>query len=284
MNHRVEKFKANPTDFPFLGFGVGLRPTHYDFILKNRPQVDWFEAISENHMGDGGRPSQILHQIRENYPVVLHGVSLSIGSYDPLDSNYLKRLKNLADAIEPAWISDHLCWTGVHGHNAHDLLPLPYTQDTLNFLHDRLDKLQNLFGKPFVLENASTYLEYTQSTMKEWDFLKNLVERSGCKLLLDINNVYVNSVNHNFNPMEYLTAIPTDSVVQFHLAGHTTYETHLLDTHDHPIKEEVWSLYKRALERFGPVSTLIERDDHIPPFDELNEEVLKAKKIWHEIQ
>lgn len=269
-------------NFPFLGFGVGLRATHYPYILKHWPRVDWFEVISENYMMPGGRPLSILEKIRERYPVVMHGVSLSIGSVDPMDRNYLKTLKNLAKKIQPAWISDHLCWTGVGGHNLHDLLPLPYTEETIRHVVKRIRRVQDYLERPFVLENVSSYMAFIQSVMPEWEFLKTIVEEADCKILLDINNIYVSSFNHSYNPEDYLKAIPQDRVVQFHLAGHRDKGNYLLDTHDHPIKPAVWKLYLKALERFGPISTLIEWDDRIPAFPRLEKSVQKAKRIYQE--
>ncbi|OGQ21428.1 MAG: hypothetical protein A3I05_09060 [Deltaproteobacteria bacterium RIFCSPLOWO2_02_FULL_44_10] len=267
-------------EFPFLGFGVGLRTTHYSHILEHWPQIDWFEIISENYMVDGGRPLYILEQVQERYPLVMHGVSLSIGSTDPLNKDYLKRLKKLADVVKPKWISDHLCFACTGGHNSHDLLPLPYTEEAITHVAKRIQQVQDHLGCQMLLENVSSYMEYKHSTMSEWEFLKAIVEEADCKTLLDINNIYVSSVNHSFDPMKFISAIPPDRVKQFHLAGHTEYETHLLDTHDHEIKSEVWKLYTKALERFGNISTLIEWDDHIPPFEELKSSADKAKKLY----
>jgi uncharacterized protein len=269
--------------FPFLGFGLGLRTQHYTHILEHWPQVDWFEAISENYMVPGGKPLHILDQIRERYPVLLHGVSLSIGSTDPLNQDYLKALKMLIKRINPPWVSDHLCWTGVHGHNLHDLLPLPYTEETLCHVTTRIRQVQDFLERPLVIENVSSYMEFEQSTMSEWEFVSRVAQESGCYLLFDVNNVYVSSQNHNFDPMDYLHAMPKDRVVQFHLAGHSQKEGFLLDTHDHPVKSDVWALYAQVLEYFGPISTMIERDDNIPPFPELEEELGEAKRIYGSI-
>lgn len=270
-------------DFPFLGFGLGLRTRHYNTILEHWPQVDWFEAISENYMVAGGRPIYTLNKIRERYPVVLHGVSLSIGSTDPLNQNYLRSLKKLIHEIKPVWVSDHLCWTGVGGHNLHDLLPLPYTEEALKHVIERVKQVQNFLGQQILLENVSSYLEFTHSTFDEAQFLSEVAEKADCKILLDINNIYVSSVNHSFDPLEYLKNIPKKRVVQFHLAGHSHKGTYLLDTHDHPIRKDVWALYQEALKYFGPVSTLIERDDHIPSFPILQKELTKAKALYQEI-
>ncbi len=269
-------------EFPFLGFGVGLRTKHYNHILKNWPQVDWFEIISENYMVDGGRPLFILDQILAHYPVVMHGVSLSIGTTDPLNKDYLKKLKKLIGRVQPKWVSDHLCWTGAKGHNLHDLLPLPYNEETIHHVAGRIQQVQDFLGRQILIENVSSYMEFCNSTMPEWAFLKAVVEESDCKILLDINNIYVSSVNHNFNPIDYLEGIPVNRVIQFHLAGHSDMKTHLLDTHDHPVKNDVWELYRYALNRFGSVSTMIERDDAIPPFPKLMTELEIAKKIYEE--
>ncbi|MBI1909394.1 MAG: DUF692 domain-containing protein [Deltaproteobacteria bacterium] len=267
-------------DLPFLGFGVGLRTKHYGYILKNEPPIDWFEVISENYMVPGGRPLFVLDQIKERYPVVMHGVSLSIGSTDPLNKVYLKNLKSLAERVQPQWISDHLCWTGTGGHNAHDLLPLPYNEEALDHVVRRVKMVQDFLERPLLLENVSSYLQFTHSTMTEWEFLSSVAREADCFILLDINNIYVSAVNHSFDPQEYLHAVPVDRVKQYHLAGHSDKGTHLLDTHDHPIKPEVWGLYKQAIRRFGPVSTLVEWDDHIPPFPKLFEVAKKAKKMY----
>lgn len=264
---------------PFLGFGLGLRPAHYPFILEHRPQVDWFEAISENYMVPGGRASRTLEKIRERYPVVLHGVSLSLGSSDPLNKEYLKQLKDLARRIEPAWMSDHLCWTGVGGKNLHDLLPLPYTEETLKHVSKRIRQVQDFLERPILVENVSSYMEFRDSSMTEWDFLRTVSEESGCHLLLDINNIYVSSVNHEFDPMTYLKAMPPDRISQFHLAGHSDKDGYLLDTHDHPVKPAVWKLYQEALKLFGSVSTMIEWDENIPKFPKLFKTLQKARKL-----
>lgn len=266
------------TDFPFLGFGVGLRPCHYNHILEKWPnQVDWFEIISENYMVDGGRPLHNLDRIRERYPMVMHGVSMSIGSTDPLDMDYLTRLKQLAERVKPAWISDHLCWSSTGKHSVHDLLPLPYTQETIDHVVDRVKRVQDFLGRQILLENVSSYMEFSQSTMPEWEFVTAIVEGADCMTLLDVNNIYVSSFNHKFDPMTYINYVPQNRVGQFHLAGHSDYGTYLLDTHDHHVKEKVWELYLEALKRFGPISTLIEWDDHIPAFEDLMQEVARAK-------
>ncbi|HEX6102716.1 MAG TPA: DUF692 domain-containing protein [Alphaproteobacteria bacterium] len=263
----------------FLGFGLGLRPVHYPEILEGDPRVDWFEAISENYMVPGGRPLQLLMRVRERWPVVLHGVSLSIGSTDPLDEDYLRRLKALADRVEPAWISDHLCWTGVGGVNLHDLLPLPYTEEALDHVVGRVLRVQERLGRRILLENVSSYVTFAQSAVPEWEFLAEVARRADCLLLLDVNNVYVSAFNHEFDPLAYLDAIPGERVRQIHLAGHENNGTHIIDTHDHPVIDPVWSLYAEAIRRFGPVTTMIERDDRIPPLTELESELDRARAV-----
>jgi uncharacterized protein len=264
---------------PFLGFGLGLRPQHYTEILDGDPPVDWFEVISENYMVGGGQPLAILEQIRARYPIVMHGVSLSIASTAPLDLEYLQALKTTAARFEPRWVSDHLCWTGVHGVNLHDLLPIPYTNEALDHVAGRIHKVQEVLGRALTLENVSSYVEFAQSEMTEWEFLSELTRRTGCWLLFDVNNVFVSAFNHGYDPLTFINGIPADRVVQFHLAGHSDMGDYLVDTHDHPVRPEVWDLYKAALHRFGPVSTMIERDDHIPPLAELIEELEEARAI-----
>jgi len=262
-----------------LGFGLGLRVDHYDTILNSEPAVDWFEIISENYLVPGGKPLHYLDRIRERYPLVMHGVSMSIGSTDPLNRDYLKQLRELARRVEPAWISDHLCWTGVHGTNLHDLLPLPYTEETIDHVATRIREVQDYLGRQMLIENVSSYVNYAQSQLSEWDFLRALCERADCLLLFDVNNVYVSSVNHGFDPLEYLNGIPAERVQQLHLAGHEDHGRYIIDTHDHPVSDPVWELYAQALRRFGPVSTMIERDDNIPPLDELIAELDHARRI-----
>jgi uncharacterized protein (UPF0276 family) len=276
MSSSLRSAQAKP---PYLGFGLGLRPQHYRDILDGDPAVDWFEVISENFMVAGGQPLSILERIRARYPIVMHGVSLSIASTAPLDFDYLGTLKALAARFEPKWVSDHLCWTGVHGVNLHDLLPFPYTHEALDHITARVHAVQDFLGRPLTLENVSTYVEFEQSEMTEWDFLAELTRRTGCWLLFDVNNVFVSAYNHGFDAVTFLDAIPSDRVVQFHLAGHSDMGDYLVDTHDHPVRSEVWDLYRAALERFGPVSTMIERDDNIPPLAELMEELEKAREI-----
>ncbi|TAM44516.1 MAG: DUF692 domain-containing protein, partial [Gammaproteobacteria bacterium] len=240
---------------PALGFGLGLRTDHYEAILAGTPQVDWFEIISENYMVPGGKPLHFLDRVRERYPLVMHGVSLSIGSTEPLNRDYLRQLKQLADRVQPAWMSDHLCWTGVHGKNMHDLLPLPYTEEAVAHVAERVQQVQDFLGRRILLENVSSYVTYKQSAMTEWEFLNAVVEQADCLILLDVNNIYVSSFNHGFDPLDYLNAVPTERVQQFHLAGHRNLETHIIDTHDEPIVDPVWELYRAAVRRFGRVST-----------------------------
>jgi uncharacterized protein (UPF0276 family) len=303
-----------------LGCGVGLRTEHYDVITSDWshhpagaaeggasaapsgseagsrptspsdprqvvgwPRVDWFEAISENFMDSGGRPLAVLEAVRRRYPVALHGVSLSIGSTDPLDSRYLARLKALSDRIEPAIVSDHLCWSGVEGDRLHDLLPLPFTEEAVRHVAARVAEVQERLGRQILLENVSTYVTYAHSTMPEWEFLTAVAERAGCGILLDLNNVYVNAYNHQFDPYAYLRGLPGELVGQFHLAGHTDMGGYLFDTHSRPVIDEVWALYREALARWGPVATLIEWDEDIPPFARLAQEADKARAIYVEV-
>ncbi len=268
---------------PYIGHGVGLRRDHFERVLSAPTRIDWFEVISENFMVRGGKPLDVLAHVRERYPVVLHGVSLSIGSTDPLDEAYLDRLADLARRIEPAWVSDHLCWTGVGGHNAHDLLPLPYTEQALDHVVARVARVQERLGRPIAIENVSSYVGYRHSSMPEWEFLTAVARRSGCGILLDVNNIYVSARNHGFDPKAYLDGIPAGKVWQFHLAGHSDKGTHLLDTHDHPVADPVWDLYREALGRFGAVSNLIEWDDHIPDFERLEAESERARAIHQEV-
>ena len=263
---------------PHLGLGVGLRTVHFDHILSQQPKVDWFEVISENFMDSRGRPRYVLEQIAERYPVVMHGVSLSIGSTDPLNFDYLRRLKALAQDIKPLWISDHVCWTGVAGRNTHDLLPMPLTETSLKHVVERVRRVQDFLERPFVLENPSTYVGFTGSTLSEWEFISRMAEGADCGLLLDVNNVYVSSRNHDFDSEEFIRSVPHERIVQFHLAGHTDCRTHLIDTHDNHVVDPVWKLYRLAHQLTGGVSTLLEWDAKIPPFPVVHAEVLKAKQ------
>lgn len=266
-----------------LGFGLGLRPQHYPAILEGDAdvagQVDWFEIISENYMVSGGRPLANLMAIRARYPMIMHGVSLSIGSTDPLNLDYLAGLKDLARRVEPAVISDHLCWTGVAGANMHDLLPLPLTEEALAHVCSRIDRVQEFLGRAIAIENASTYVTFAESAIPEWEFMAELVRRTGCHLLLDVNNVYVSAFNHDFSAETYIDAIAPESVAYIHLAGHENNATYIIDTHDHPVVDGVWELYAHAIRRFGPVATMIERDDKIPPLAELVTELAQARRI-----
>ncbi len=267
---------------PFSGFGLGLRKEHYADYLANDPErsvpVDFVEIISDNYMVDGGRPLATLDAIRERHPVAMHGVSMSIGSANGLDRDYLARLKALADRIEPLWVSDHLCWTGINGHNTHDLLPLPYKREALDVVCANVAQAQDALGRPMLIENPSSYCHFPDADMSEWEFLAALARRTGCYLLLDINNVYVSAVNHGFDAHAFLAGIPAERVRQIHLAGHTPGEI-LIDTHDRAVCADVWSLYAEAYARFGPVATMIERDDDIPPLDDLLAELDQARVI-----
>ena len=264
---------------PDLGHGVGLRRDHFTRVTAAATAVDWFEVISENFMAKGGRPLSVLDRVRRDYPVVLHGVSLSIGSTDPLDFDYLDQLKALAERVEPAWVSDHLCWTGVGGHNAHDLLPLPYTEEALAHVVARVTAVQDYLGRQIALENVSTYLSFAGSTLPEWEFLAQVATRADCGILLDVNNVYVSAANHGFDPETYLAAMPPERVWQVHLAGHTDGGGHLLDTHSRHVCEEVWELYRIATRRIGAVSSLVEWDEDIPDWDTLEAESLRARGV-----
>ncbi len=264
---------------PRLGLGLGLRSTHFGHILSEWPQVDWFEAISENFMDSGGRPRHIIRQVAERYPVVLHGVSLSIGSTAPLDLGYLARLKALAGEVRPAWVSDHLCWTGVLGLNTHDLLPLPLTEECLAHVTARVRQVQDFLERPLVLENPSTYVSFARSCLPEPEFLRRLSYETGCGLLLDVNNVYVTCFNAGTDPVEYLRSFPCERVVQMHLAGHLNCGTHLIDTHDQPVRRSVWELFRYAWQHTGGVATLLEWDGNIPPFAECLAEVHKARQF-----
>lgn len=267
------------TSMPFLGFGLGLRPDYYEDILTQKPDLDWFEIVSENYMVPGGKPLYYLEKIRQDYPIVMHGVSLSLGSSDPLNMTYLNQLKALASRIEPVWVSDHLCWTGVNGVNIHDLLPVPYTNEAISHIVSRIQHIQDFLDRPILIENVSSYLTYKQSEMTEWDFIAAIVKQAGCYILLDVNNVYVSSYNHHFNPLDYINAMPIERVVQIHLAGHSNHGAYIIDTHDAPVIQPVWDLYAKAIQRFGQVSTMIERDSHMPALAELLAEVQHAKDI-----
>ena len=262
-----------------LGMGLGLRPIYYPDILEGKPNVDWFEIISENYMVPGGRPLAMLDKIRADYPIVMHGVSMSIGSTAPLDMDYLTKLKALAERVEPQWVSDHLCWTGVHGINLHDLMPIPYTEEAVAHVAGRIGRVQDFLGRRIAIENVSSYVTFESSEMDEWTFVQEIAERADCWLLLDVNNIFVSGFNHDFRGSEFLHSIRPERVVQMHLAGHSDCDTHKIDTHDQPICEDVFVLYAEACRHFGPVSTMIERDDNFPPFAELMAELDRAREI-----
>ena len=263
---------------PFTGFGLGLRKEHHAEFLREAQPVDFVEVNSENFMACGGRPLRTLDAVRERYQVIMHGVSMSLGSASGLDRAYLAELKALADRVQPLWVSDHLCWTGIAGHNSHDLLPLPYTDEALATCAANIQFAQNVLERPLLVENPSSYVTFAESTMSEWAFLAELTRQTGCYLLLDVNNVFVSSINHGFDPLEFIAAIPPDRVRQIHLAGHSEGpDGMLIDTHDAPVRPEVWSLYQAAIARFGPCATMIERDDAIPPLADLLAELDQAR-------
>ena len=264
-------------------FGLGLRTEHYHDFLDNPHPVDWLEVISDNYMVDGGKPLVMLDKIRADYPMTMHGVSMSVGAVDGINEEYLRKLKNLEQRIQPMWVSDHLCWTGVHGKNMHDLLPLPYTQEALEVITRNVERAQEVLQRTLVLENVSSYVEFNTSEMTEWEFLTEVCKRTGCKLLLDINNIYVSAFNHGFSADSFLKGVPAEHIMQFHLAGHQDNGDHLIDTHDHPVCDGVWDLYRQALNHFGFIPTMIERDDKIPPLPELLAELEMARYIASEV-
>lgn len=265
---------------PDIGYGLGLRAKHYPFIFENKPQIDWFEIISENFMDTDGKPKRNLARIKEMYPIVMHGVSMSIGTVDPLNSEYMRKLKALIKWVKPAWISDHLCWTGVAHKNSHDLLPVPYTEESLKHVVARIKEVQDFLEMPIALENPSTYLEFSHSSMTEADFISRLLKESGCNLLLDVNNVYVTCFNHRIDPKEYIDSLPLNKIIQVHLSGHNNMGTHIIDTHDNYVTEEVWGLYKYLVIAANRIpNTMIEWDDHIPEFPVLLSEIEKAKSV-----
>lgn len=262
---------------PDLGFGVGLRRPHWQYVLAHRPPVDWFEVITENFLDSNGWSRRVLEQVRERYPVAFHGVSLSVGSTAPLDFAYLAKLKQLADDLEPAWVSDHLCWTGVNGRNTHELLPLVLNEESLCHVVRRVRIVQDYLERPLILENPSSYVSFEADTLCEWEFLATVAEEADCGLLVDVNNVFVSAHNHAFDAYAYLASLPTRRIAQFHLAGHTHCGSHILDTHDHPVCPEVWNLFSFIWRRTAGVSTLIEWDDRIPEFETLREEAERAR-------
>jgi uncharacterized protein len=264
---------------PSPGFGLGLRTQHYADFIDAPQRVDWLELLSDNYMVPGGKPLVMLDRIRANYPVVMHGVALSIGSADGVDESYLDALVQLADRVQPLWISDHLCWTGVHGRVLHDLYPLPYSEDALDVVVRNVHRVQERLKRSLVLENVSSYVSFGASHMSEWEFISAVCARTGCRLLLDVNNIHVSSVNHGFDARAFLHGIPAGRVQQIHLAGHTDHGDHIIDTHDHPVADAVWALYVEALKLCGPVATMIERDDHIPPLAELVTELDQARAL-----
>ena len=265
---------------PSLGFGLGLRKEHYNTILETSPDVDWFEVLTENYLVPGGKPLYFLDQISERYPVVMHGVSMSLGSHDPLDMDYLKQVKELAERTQAKWISDHMCFTGVDGVNAHDLLPLPMTDEAIRHVSNKIEQAQDFLGRQILVENASTYITYKQSNITEWDFTKAVAEESDSLILLDVNNIYVSAYNHGFDPLEYLDGIPADRVQQHHIAGHSQYDGYIIDTHDHNVVQGVWDLYAEAIKRYGEVSVMIERDDNIPELPDLLAELQIARDVF----
>ncbi len=267
---------ANRFGLPDLGVGLGLRTAHYAHILEQEPDVAWFEVVSENYMQTAGRPRRVLDQVAARYPVAMHGVSLSIGSTDPLDFEYLRELRSLRDAIGARWVTDHLCWTGVAGKNTHDLMPMPYTEEAVLHVARRVREVQDFLAAPIALENPSTYAEFAGGSMTEWDFLAAVAAEADCGILLDVNNIYVNAYNHAFDAHEYLDAVPFDRVVQLHVAGHTRHATHIVDTHIGPVEPSVWELLGEAWRRAGGVSVLLEWDAEIPPFEQVHAEALRA--------
>ena len=273
----------NADENGFLGYGLGLRPPHFPAILQDRddrvPGVDWFEIISENYIGVGGPPLRNLELVRERYPLVMHGVSLSIGAPEPLDETYLAGLKSLIDRLEPEWISDHLCWTGAHGVNLHDLLPMPFTEEAVAHTAERVGRVQDFLGRRILLENVSSYVTFEASEMSESEFLAAVVKRADCDILLDVNNIYVSGFNHHFDPIDYLDDVPPERVRQIHLAGHQNNGDHIVDTHDHPVCDPVWDLYAETIRRIGRKPTMIERDDNIPELAELVAELDKARAL-----
>jgi len=278
---------AAPTkrfDLPNPGLGLGLRSKHHDYIREHRPQVDWFEIISENVMDAGGRSRRALEEFREHYPMVMHGVSLSIGSTDPLDMAYLGRLKALRDSIGALWVSDHLCWTGVLGEHSHQLLPLPYTEEVLKLCAERVRIVQDFMEAPLLLENPSSYLEFNKSTMHEADFMSALATEADCALLLDVNNIYVSAFNHDLDAFDYVDRIPHDRVVQYHLAGHSNKGDYILDTHSDHVIDEVWQLFAHSYAKTSGAAVMVEWDDEIPEFEVLFAEVNKARAFMHDAQ
>jgi len=270
-------------NFTEYGIGIGLRVPHYGHILSRKPTVDWFEIISENFMVDGGRPLAVLDSILEQYRVVQHGVAMYLGSTDGLNRDHLKKLKRLVKRTNTPWLSDHLCWGSVDGSYSHDLLPLPYTFEAARHVAQRIREVRDYVEVPILVENVSSYAEFHASEMSEWEFLSEVVEKADAGILLDVNNIYVSSQNHGFNPYDYLNNIPHHRVGQFHIAGHSKYDKYILDTHDHPVLDPVWKMYDHAIRKTGPTATLLEWDDRIPSFDEVHREALKAGRFCEEL-
>jgi uncharacterized protein (UPF0276 family) len=263
---------------PNLGIGLGFRFEHFDAILESLPPLGWFEIISETFMQAGGKAQYYLENLLEHYPIVQHGVSLSIGSTDPLDFEYLKKLKALAQKTKTPWVSDHLCWTKHNAHHMHNLIPMPYTEASANLIAEKARVVQDFLELPLLLENVSSYVSFTASTMAEWEFLSLVSEQANCGILLDINNIFVSAFNHEFEAMDYIRGVPMNRVMQVHLAGHDDRGSYILDSHDHPVRREVWELYQKAYPLMGDVAVMLERDDHIPPFQQVYEEVMQVKK------
>jgi len=270
-------------DIPNLGIGIGLRIPHYQEIFQNKPEIDWFEIISENFMVDGGKPLEILERVLENYTIVQHGVSLAIGSPDALDFNYLNKLKALTRLTKTPWLSDHLCWGRLPGAHYHDLLPLPYTKEVISYVAERAKIVQDYLELPFALENLSSYVSFQQDEMNEWEFYSAVVEKADCYMMLDVNNIYVSSRNHGFDPMQYVNNIPLERVLQIHLAGHTDFGDYVIDTHDHHVTDSVWELYEKVYPRTCGVSTLLEWDDKFISFQDTWNEALKAKQLQNKV-
>lgn len=284
MGNTSINFRDKVRAMPNPGLGLGLRSVHFDYILEHNPPVDWFEIISENFMDSGGRPRSILKTLAERYPLVMHGVSLSIGSTDPINWDYLTKLKTLAKEINPLWISDHLCWTGVNLLNTHDLLPVVLNQESLEHIIGRIEQIQDYLERPLILENPSTYLTFKQSSINEWDFMRYMAQETGCGLLLDVNNVYVSSFNNDFDPLHYIKQLPHEHIVQMHIAGHQHCGNYIIDTHDRKVADEVWELFSLAWQLTEGVATLLEWDGNIPDFDTYHSELLKAKNFKDGIQ
>lgn len=274
--------RHDPIDLPRLGCGTGLHREHFETVLGERPPIPWFELISENFMVDGGRPRLVLDRVRAEYPVALHGVSLSLGSDEPIDPGYLDRLAALVDYVDPLIVSDHLCWTRLGAHNSHDLLPLPFTEEAVDVAAAKIRRVQDRIGRRMLVENVSTYLRFQGSTLREWEFVGAVAEEADCGLLLDVNNIYVNGRNHGFDTEDYLAGLPAERVKQFHVSGHEDHGDHILDTHDRPVAGDVWDLFRAAVRRFGPCPTILERDEHIPPLAELQTEMAIAQGILDE--